>query len=334
MYGRLGRQLTCTYEDALSAVFPEVEETSTFLTTRLSTEYQALPAGCANPSTLNCTYDMWLREDTYIAQPELFTLLIDHSVSSPELDISANSFSMTGRLSTPDDEAGASSDGKAFDPCWVYSNLFNPARPCVTTGPGGVRVGAANSFDIIPLGSLLAAGGVTTLDSPVGGNHPNDTRRYGGGIYVINIEYNNYYTYFPSNIRYSYSVKSVQGVEFKAEEVAPAPGASQPNRTIFDRHGTRLLFSQGGRIGSFRASALLVQLVSSIGLLAVSAAIGKFFIDCPAKSAYSNYHLETRCALLQLIFLHSMCCTCVTFTSNTRVWTPWTSVMSTWTRQP
>lgn len=272
--GRLGQQLTCTYDDALSAVFPEVEQTSTFLTTRLSREDQELPDGCDNPSTLNCTYETKQRLDTYLAQPELFTLLIDHSVSAPALDISSNSFSMTGRLSEPGDEEGASGNGKAFDPCWAYSNLFDPPRPCPSSGPGTVQVGKTDSYDIVPLGSLLASGGVTTLDSIVGGTHPNDTKRFGGGIYVVSIEYDNYFTYFPSEIRYSYSVKPVLGVEFKAEEVAPAPGASLPNRTIFDRHGIRLLFSQGGRIGAFRATALLTQLVSSIGLLAVSAAIG------------------------------------------------------------
>ncbi len=278
--GRLGRQLTCTYDDALSAVFPEVEESSTFLTTRLSTEHQGLPPNCSTPATLECTYDTYQRVDTYLAQPELFTLLIDHSVSSPELDISANSFSMDGRLTYPGDDTGASGNGKSFDPCWVYGALFNPAKPCVTTGPGGIRVGQKDTFDIVPIGSLLAAGGVTSLDTVVGGNHPNETRRDAGGIYVVNIDYDNYYSYFPSNIRYAYSVSQVVGVQFKAEEVAPAPGASLPNRTIFDRHGTRLLFSQGGRIGAFRATALLTQLVSSIGLIAVSAAIGKCLVLC------------------------------------------------------
>jgi hypothetical protein len=93
-------------------------------------------------------------------------------------------------------------------------------------------------------------------------------------VLLVSIQYDNYFSYFPSNIRYAYSVQQVRGVDFKVEEVYPAPGASLPTRTIFYRHGVRMLFSQSGRLGAFRAAALLTQLVSSIGLLAVSAAIG------------------------------------------------------------
>ena len=289
-------QYPCKYDDALEAVFPSVETNALFLTTRQEDIQQNLPPGCPSPDSLDCSYVTNATETSYLAQPALFTLLIDHSVSAPSIDISDSAFHMDGRIAPPGTAGSAANDGDeaSLSPCEAYSVFLDPPAACDTDV---IHVGVKDTFDIVPLGSLMIAAGVRSLDANLtdAGSHAGEARRNSGSVFVVTINYDNYVTYFPSVIKYAYSVSAVKATEFKALETLPAPGASKTWRHIINRHGLRFIFLQSGRLGVFSLPALLVQLVSSFGLIAVSSAIVQFlaFNVLAMRFIYSQYATVT-----------------------------------------
>lgn len=87
-------------------------------------------------------------------------------------------------------------NGKEVDPCSAYHKR---GKGC----PDFINVGNSYVYDIIALQTLLEAAGAESLDSRGGdiGQIQNQTHRYAGVVFLLELRYDNYFTYDPSNIR-------------------------------------------------------------------------------------------------------------------------------------
>ena len=83
-----------------------------------------------------------------------------------------------------------------MDPCDAY-------RRRNLKCPNFIQIGEAGENDIFPIASLLEAAGVDSLDVPAGnlGEIQNETFRYSGLVILVELDYDNYYTYNPNNVR-------------------------------------------------------------------------------------------------------------------------------------
>jgi hypothetical protein len=162
-----------------------------------------------------------------------YTLLIDHSfTASMRQGVNAgykfNAQSLNGNM--------IDINGRPVDPC-----LFT-ATPC-DPGNAPVRVGVAGKPDIVPLGALLAAAGVQSLDDASdaldlsGDGVVGEPHRESGLVVIVTIFYDN--TWCPAAppcgpgddstsshccpFQYTISARRVSQTEFKVEETISNP---------------------------------------------------------------------------------------------------------------
>lgn len=273
----------CRWLDQYDAVYPGIETSAAFLSTRIKEVNQTVsPSFCVHAVSPECHWDDEGIFTYFIAQPELFTLWVDHTLSVPDIGLSPDTFS---RSATEMEGKLVALDGTTvIDPCDPYKKLKLDCPPYVAVGSKGL--------DIVPLQSLLDAAGVSLDDdAKLTTGNVSETVRYSGIVLVLSIFYTNMDTYNPFDVTYRYSVSPILHAEYKGEEVSPLPGLSTPKRTLFDRHGVRIVIRQSGTVGIFSPSALLVQAVTSLGLLAVSSAIVNFlaFQILSMRSIYKQY---------------------------------------------
>ena len=287
--GRPAGKHPCIFWDQYDAVYPPVESTATFLTTRVSRTVSQRPASCAEMQFANCSYTPVAPKTAYfISDPTFFTLFIDHTMNVPTLQLSASATSMHGALTGGKGRVG---NEAGLDPCAPYNDWGFECPPFISLGDPG-------RTDIITIASLLRAAGTNLSDfasaDPANSLY-NETKRYAGVVLLVSIEYDNFFSYDPEDIRYTYAVSEVVNTEFKVQQVIPEPGDDNRTRTLLDRHGVRLLVQQTGTIGKFDFSTLLVQLVSSLGLLAVATAVvnAVAFNVLPMKHIYKQYQEVT-----------------------------------------
>eukprot|EP01138_Halocafeteria_seosinensis_P004396 gb/GECG01004497.1/.p1 GENE.gb/GECG01004497.1/~~gb/GECG01004497.1/.p1 ORF type:complete len:486 (+),score=39.44 gb/GECG01004497.1/:1-1458(+) len=270
----------CQFLDQFDAQYPRKQANAIFLSTRIT--YQASQRNrseiCANMSLASCAYKEFAHQDFYVADPEFYTLFIDHSMSVPSLDVSKSAIQLGGRL--------LGTDGKRLDPCKPYTEAN---RPC----PSFINLGQSGAKDIVPIAALLEAGGVNSLDDVAGTTEDlvGETKRFAGLILLVQIDYDNYYTYNPENIRYTYTVTQVSNQEFKIEQLVNNQNDAHESRLIYDRHGVQIVMLQTGSIGSFSFAQLLIVLVTSLGLLAVAQSLVNTlaFNIMPMKWVYRQY---------------------------------------------
>jgi len=257
--GYCGGALECRYLDQYDVAAPWLEPAATFAATRITETSYTLnaSAACANQTLPGCAYAAVPGSAFayYIANLEMFTLLLDHTLSAASVGVSRAAAQMPGKL--------VDTSGAALSVCDDYAAQGWPCDPNVKVGRVGVGA------DILPLRSLLRAAGVASLDTVV--PSLNETRRYAGAVLVVTIEYSNLWfdtnSWSERDLSYVYSVRAVDDAEFKAEEsVATGPGA----RLVRDRHGLRVLVKQSGTVGTFDFATLLISLTSGLGLLAVT----------------------------------------------------------------
>ena len=225
---------------------------ATFLGTRIKNEHERianLTSGqfdndCDALARPECGYLTSLEVSYYVAEPELFTVWIDHTMSVPEYGISKSSSDMEGAL--------LNLDGDWLDPCDVYEKVLHRPDLC---DRNTVQVGVSGQKDIIPVYSILQAAGIPDLDAR-GSSNPkqelyNETIRFAGAVLVVSIDYTNENSFVEGNITYTISVQRVENAEYKGEELTPEPGVEDANRTIIDRHGLRIVIKQTGLVGRF-----------------------------------------------------------------------------------
>jgi hypothetical protein len=131
----------------------------------------------------------------------------------------------------------------------------------------------------MPLQTILRAAGITNLDTmgdfvtTKKGKSGVQSYRYAGLTLHITVFYDNTFSFDLSKFRYSYRVAHVAKTSYKMEEVVPVNVTS---RVLLNRHGLKIVVDVTGSIGRFDAQTLLIQLVSSMGLLAVASTITGF----------------------------------------------------------
>lgn len=290
-------QLPCLMMDELYAVPQSIERDAIFLTTRLTTSTQTagpLPA-CATLSHEYCTWQSSNTTDYFVADAEFFTLLVDHSMYAPDAGITRTVRQMSGKMKVrppPTDDGLSSKEDRdasapAIDPCVAYTSSGY-------TCPPYVNVGEVGESDIFPLKTLLQAAGLPTLDRSSAYN-TSETLRVGGVVLVLEVQYSNYLrdtgSWDGGEVSYTYWVTAVPASEYKAvdavAEGASASNPTPPTRTVYNRHGVRVVLSFSGRIGSFNAQAFLINLFVSLGLLGVANALMEwiiFFAPLPENS--------------------------------------------------
>jgi len=100
-------------------------------------------------------------------------------------------------------------------------------------------------------------------------------------------------TFSDSDIRYTISPYWAVGVESSSDTTIES--TDQAERTTKDRNGIRVRVLQTGVIGQANAQALLIQLVTSMALLAVSTTIVQTLAlhACPLRHIYAQYITAT-----------------------------------------
>jgi hypothetical protein len=280
----------CRWFDAFTSVYPPIESDAVFLSTRITFSQQTTTANCVDPAQPSCA-NAWTNvgeeEAVFVAQPELYTVLVDHAMAIPEfVNVSRTAEEMEG--------AFLDRQGLPVDPCQPYARRKLPCPSIISLGKDGTN-------DIIAMETILEAAGVESLDTfwytnknKDGTTTPN-TARYAGLIIILVIDYDNMGSFNESAISYTYTATAVSAAEYKAEQVWPEAGVLQQNRSVIDRHGIRLIVSQAGTVGRFDATQLLIVAVTSLGLLAVSNSIVDFlaFNVLKMRFVYSQYRMVT-----------------------------------------
>lgn len=223
--GVLAPQQSCLYLDALLAVNDPLEDGAIFLPTRITTLNQVITpaASCAGLAHSYCAWNTTSSSVVYMADPEFFTLLIDHSFSST-VGIDRSSAQMSGAI--------LGTNGKPLNPCDAYANFTAGCASNITVGQLGAR-------DILPLQTLLLAAGITNLDLVAAHSNINglntQTHRYAGIVLVVNIVYTNYALAAPSaprgtgvindgNVEYYYTVSAIPDESFKSQQAVTSTG--------------------------------------------------------------------------------------------------------------
>lgn len=279
----------CRYLDTFDSVYPAIEAQAIFISTRINDTIQLLPAGCQDIPRPDCRYDTSSIVTYFVPGTELITILLDHTMSVPALNFSKSSLDMTGII---EDQ-----DKKPVDPCLAYSRRGYECPHPENGAAFNISFGTQGVADIIALDTLLTAAGIVSLDDQAGsiGKFSTETFRYAGIVMVVSINYDNYFSYNENAVQYVASVKIVENADFKAEEVAPNAGIDPEQRRIIDRHGVRIVITQGGKVGRAAVGQLLIVLVTSLGLLAVSSSIVDGFAMnvLKMKHIYKQYQTVT-----------------------------------------
>jgi len=152
----------CMYWDEEIAVWPQALDGVITLTTRVSQTYETLNCSLTEP---NCTWDLSPTNVSFPADPEDFTLLLDHSFSAPSVGHSDNAINLKGTLLDEND-----TEVKVKSP---------------------EQFGIKGEQDILKVSTILRAAGID-LDGPSLYN-PNNSARYDGCIVIAHVSYTNTY---------------------------------------------------------------------------------------------------------------------------------------------
>ena len=167
----------------------------------------------------------------------------------------------------------------SFRPQHLRTNATNPTTGKLTTvSPCLIKPyhASGTTLDTFTLGTLTSAAGMD-LDAKSYNTHSN---RYNGGVIIVSISYDNTNpwsgvvdTYKKtdtknSNIHYQYTISYLQDTSFKTIEAKYFKYPS--SRSVLNRHGIRIFVVQAGQLGQFDATQLLLQLTTSLTLLAIA----------------------------------------------------------------
>lgn len=252
----------CLYWDENLVLYPQVEATAMFVSTRVTQTNQVLPNCSLEKPT--CTYVDVNSTEHFVADIGNFTVMVDHSIYAPKVGVLANSRELPGGLLDVDGHT-------------------------VRDHAEGDSVGVRGKADVLHVRTLLQAAGIDSLDTPSSSNRSRSLRD-DGLVVLVFITYSNTHTYSTGSIRYQYSLRMVENTKFKA--VQPIYTKNIENRVIWNRHGIRFIFLQTGELGAFDFATLLLSFVSGLGLLAVATLVVDVFALHLLKSGravYSKY---------------------------------------------
>lgn len=284
-----GKQLyNCTYLDGNDA--STVRETSIMVTSLTHQYLETRNQSCftSYPFGANTCSKVWILDQEflyYTASVESYTMLIDHSVIMPSVGISATSTAMVGALyvnaSGPHPEIQSQlCDANPTAVSSLDGPLTNSA-PCYIP-PNKTKDG----LDFFTLDVLLQSMGISLEDTADSGA----STRYDGLVATLTIQYSNTRQWrgLTDKIRYTYVPAVVPGSSFKVTQLSQGPTPSK--RVQLDQHGILVEVLAGGTLATFSFSNLLVQLTTSLTLLAM-ATVGVNYLAMYALK-YRHYYSE------------------------------------------
>eukprot|EP00949_MAST-11_sp_MAST-11-sp1_P002211 g2211.t1 len=262
----------CELMGAVEAVYPVTGTSPFFISTRVQESKQSLDPDCLEPPAsrgytckqtyrygCNGTFDFdpkckdFSQKNYFLADIDRFTLLIDHAVRAPaNPKLQADSTSMEGKLVKCDDE----------------SRSVSPSS-------------TAEGQDFFEIGDLLDAVKMrdgtcgTTLDDKSTVKGSSHSIRHDGAIIQLEIRYKNSDPWVgifkDDRISYTYHVSLIDGTKSKVlQEIF----AEYPTKRITrNRHGIQIVVLQTGLLGTFDFSTALINLTTSLTLLAMSTTI-------------------------------------------------------------
>ena len=94
---------------------------------------------------------------------------------------------------------------------------------------------------------------------------------------------------------YKVTVEVIDGLQFKGEQIVETVESETRLRRVINRHGLRVIVTQSGLVGFFDFQQLLIQMVTSMGLLAVANAVVNFIAMhlMELRHIYSKYETVT-----------------------------------------
>lgn len=222
----------------------------------------------------------------YISQIEDYLVKIDHSMLAAHVALTRTGYQMDhGEMLAHTNDDGdvqgvKDADPKIIKPC----DDFESSCPTPdTAGKWGVNVGNKDFTDVVKVKTLLRASGLTpdALDEKSNSGEAGEKQqrlRHSGIVLMLNIDYDNTYEnvwgLYPDTdkYRYRYSVINVPDEGYhvtELHETDPRAGT----RTIYYRHGIRIVLRQTGTIGAFSFASALETCTTSLGLFAVAALV-------------------------------------------------------------
>ena len=227
------------------------------------------------PSGANACDHLWIGDaeaSLFAADIESFTLLIDHSVTSPKSGLATTSRQMQGMLfvgnnGNDDSSAKAIKDGL----CQSTSNAVTAPEGGINAdrSPCYIPPNLAAGLDYFSIGTLLQATGVTLEgESYPGSGH---SARYEGLTINLLIDYSNSKDWhgLQENISYLYKPSVVPQSTFKTTVLSPL-SLSGSKRLKKDVHGVLFEVRPSGQLAVFDFTQLLLQLTTSLTLLALA----------------------------------------------------------------
>lgn len=269
------KDYNCTW---LSGSDASVTRESSIVVATFVHEYtQLLNSTCFSsyPSAANACDHLWVADgeaSVFAADVESFTLLIDHSVTSPKSGLATTSRQMQGMLFVGDN-GNDDSSAKA-----IKDALCQSSGNAVTAPEGGsstnkspcyIPPSTAVGLDYFSIGTLLQATGVTLEgESYPGSGH---SARYEGLTINLLIDYSNSKDWhgLQTNISYLYKPSVVPQSTFKTTSLSPM-SLNGSKRLKKDIHGVLFEVRPSGQLAVFDFTQLLLQLTTSLTLLALS----------------------------------------------------------------
>ena len=255
----------CRSLDGLSLYWP-VESRAVTITSYMKERFEKQSV-CDQP-----TYDyanqhtsfqhVWER-DFYTVHPENALIKVEHSITADGGGFSGSHRKMDGRL--------VDAKGKTL------------------------KKMKANAVNKIYLNDFLKAAGLNLSDISDAVNADGRTYRRMGIVLHVLLDYRNSDAYWfgVGHTSYTYRVQHVPLTDYRVKQEIPVVSAngSACQRIVNKRFGPRLEFHQVGKIGQYSMGNLLMQLVSFMGLLTLTATIVDVFALylVPAKETYRRY---------------------------------------------
>ena len=205
---------------------------------------------------------VWER-DFYTVHPENALVKIEHSITADAGGYSGSHRKMSGRL--------------------------------VDVNGRTVKSMKMNAVNKIYLNDFLTAAGLNLSSVSDAINADGRTYRRMGIVLRVLVDYRNAdATWFGvGSTVYTYRVQHVPLTDYRVKQEIPvvAANGSACSRLVNKRFGVRLEFHQVGKIGQYSVGNLLMQLVSFMGLLTLTATIVDVFALylVPAKDKYRQY---------------------------------------------
>jgi len=281
----VGGTAPCVFWDHNAVTFPPSEKNALTIATRVSIYNQKLQypngtaCGVSKPASENWDCQ-WMPSvvsgksyDAYVADILNFTISMASDVAASSLPISKSNNQMKGNLvkckpgakclyDAPDDftQVAAFNNGNAV---FTVGELVDAIVPADHKGVAGPGLNLDAKSDACPAKCLEYSTG----------KHLASTNRWMGLAVLLDIQYDNTGLLIKESsfddVRYRIRAYTIPESVFRVE----VPYYQQNGRVIHHLHGIRIVTQAKGHLGQFSANTVLIQLTTSLALLALATTV-------------------------------------------------------------